>query len=227
MRRKKEPEQDLSREIPIPSADETLTTPEILVVPSSAVQSSSTSIPISLGASSSSGVKRTYSESTAVPNSPGVSSGSGVKRAHGESIVHDDEEQPGSRARISNLIAGLTVWMLQKMTKFAMVMGFQMNGCHPETHMSQKMVIEAKRKEMKRFKRMKVYRVVTRESMEWDDEEKMISIKWVIIKKLQKNCKYSQLHTNAFLTTTTTPTPTNTTIALQHDSNQHERVGAL
>ena len=32
-------------------------------------------------ASSSSGVKRTYSESTALPNLPGVTSGSGVKRA--------------------------------------------------------------------------------------------------------------------------------------------------
>ena len=62
---------------------------------------------ISPGASSSSGVKRTYSESTALPNSLGVSSGSRVKRAHGESVVNDDEEQPGTRARISNLIAGL------------------------------------------------------------------------------------------------------------------------
>ena len=44
--------------------------------------------------------------------------------------------------------------------------------------MSQKMVIEAKRKEMERFKRMKVYRVVTRESMERDEEVKMVSIKW-------------------------------------------------
>ena len=52
-------------------------------------------------------MKRTYCESTALPNSPGVSSGSGVKRAHGESIVNDDEEQLGTRARISNLIAGL------------------------------------------------------------------------------------------------------------------------
>ena len=32
--------------------------------------------------------------------------------------------------------------------------------------MSQKMVLQAKRKEMERFKRMKVYRVVSRESME-------------------------------------------------------------
>ena len=62
------------------------------------IPSSSTSTPISPRASSSSGVKRTYSESTALPNSPGVSSGSGVKRAHGESIVNDDEEQPGTRA---------------------------------------------------------------------------------------------------------------------------------
>ena len=33
--------------------------------------------------------------------------GSGVKRAHGESNVNHDEEQPGTRARISTLIAGL------------------------------------------------------------------------------------------------------------------------
>ena len=48
---------------------------------------------------------------------------------------------------------------------------------------SQKMVIEAKRKEMERFKRMKMFRVVTREFMERDEEEKMISIKWVITNK--------------------------------------------
>ena len=69
--------------------------------------SSSTLTPISPKASSSSGVKRSYSESTALPNSRGVSSCSGVKRVHGESIVNDDEEQLGTRARISNLIAGL------------------------------------------------------------------------------------------------------------------------
>ena len=49
--------------------------------------------------------------------------------------------------------------------------------------MSQKMVIDAKRKEMERFKRMKVYRVVTRESMRRDEEGQMISIKWVITNK--------------------------------------------
>ena len=62
-----------------PSADDTLTSPEIFVLPSDAIPSSSTSIPISPGASTSSGVKRTYSESTALPNSLSVSSGSGVK----------------------------------------------------------------------------------------------------------------------------------------------------
>ena len=75
-----EPEQDLSGEIPISSADETLTTPEVLAAPSGVIPSSSNSTPISPGASSTSGVKRTYSESTALPNSPGLSSGSGVKR---------------------------------------------------------------------------------------------------------------------------------------------------
>ena len=36
---------------------------------------------------------------------------------------------------------------------------------------------------MEIFKRMKVYRVVTRESMKRDEEGKMISIKWVITNK--------------------------------------------
>ena len=85
-----EPEQDLSGEIPIPSADEMLTTPEIPAAPSGVIPSSSNS--------SSSGVKRTYSESTALPNSIGVSSGRGVKRAHGECVLIDEEEQPGTRA---------------------------------------------------------------------------------------------------------------------------------
>ena len=52
-----EPEQDLSGEIPIPSADETVTPPEILVVPSGSIPSSSTSILIS-----SSSVKRTHGQ---------------------------------------------------------------------------------------------------------------------------------------------------------------------
>ena len=47
----------------------------------------------------------------------------------------------------------------------------------PETHVSQKMVIKAKRKEMERFKRVKVYRVVTRESMDRDEEGNVISTK--------------------------------------------------
>ena len=67
-----EPEQDLSGEIPIPSADETLTLSETPVVPSSLNPPSSTPIPTSPGASSSSGVMRTHNESTALPNSPGV-----------------------------------------------------------------------------------------------------------------------------------------------------------
>ena len=60
-----EPEQDLSGEIPIPSANDMLTPPEIFVLPSSSTPSSSTSTPISPGVSSSSGVKRPYSESAA------------------------------------------------------------------------------------------------------------------------------------------------------------------
>ena len=59
----------------------------------------------------------------------------------------------------------------------------RLSSWYPETHMSQKMLIETKRKEMERFKRMKVYRVVTRESMERDEEGKMISIKCVVTNK--------------------------------------------
>ena len=98
-------------------------------MPSGVIPSSSSPIQISPGASSSCGVKRTYSESTALPNllgitsgsgvkracnestapsnPPVVSSGSGLKRAHEKSTANGDEEQPGTRARISNLIAGL------------------------------------------------------------------------------------------------------------------------
>ena len=99
------PEQVLSGEIPIPSADETLTTSEIPAAPFGESVKFDVNSDLS-GSLNKQGVKRMYSESTALPNSPGVSSGSGVKRAHGERIVNDDEEQPGIRARISNLIAG-------------------------------------------------------------------------------------------------------------------------
>ena len=132
-----------------------LTPPEIPVVPSGSTSSSSTSIPISPAVSSSSGVKRTYSESTALPNSPGVSSGSGVKRAHGESIVNDDEKQPGTRAPISNLFAGLHGVDAAEDNEMCSGEGMNeewLSSWYPETHMSQKMVIEAKRKEMERFK---------------------------------------------------------------------------
>ena len=49
-----EPEQALSGEVPSRSADETLTTPKTLGVPSGAIPSRSTPFPISPGASSSS-----------------------------------------------------------------------------------------------------------------------------------------------------------------------------
>ena len=89
-----------------------------------------------------------------------------MRRAHGESIVTDEEEQPGTRAldfsadcrstRSGRCGDGITdEWL---------------SSWYPGTHMSQKMVIEAKRKEMDRFNRMKVYRAVTRESMERDEE---------------------------------------------------------
>ena len=57
-RAREEPAQDLSCEIPIPSADEMQTNPEIPHVPSSVIPSSSIPVQISPGASSSGGVKR-------------------------------------------------------------------------------------------------------------------------------------------------------------------------
>ena len=182
-RARQEPAQDLSGEIPILRDDETLTNSEILAVPPGVIPSSSIPVRISPGAASSSGVKRTYSESIALPNLPGVTSSNSVKRAHGESVVTDDEEQPGTRARISNLIAGLHGVDTAEDDEICNGDGSPdkwLSSWYPETHMSQKMVIEAKRKEMERFKRMKVYRVVTRESMKRDEEGKMLSIKWVI-----------------------------------------------
>ena len=63
------------------------------------------------------------------------------------------------------------------------ITGEWLSSWYPETHVGLKMVIEAKRMDMKRFNRMEVYRVVTRKPMEKDEEEKMISIRWVITKK--------------------------------------------
>ena len=128
-----EPEQDLSAELPIPSADGTLTTPEIPVLPSDAIPSSSTSI----------------------PNSPGVSSGSGLKRAHGESVVNDDGEQPGTRALVSNLIAGLHGVDAAEDDEICNCDGIPdewLSSWYPETHMSQKMVTQGNGKIQKGWK---------------------------------------------------------------------------
>ena len=69
-----EPAQDLSGEIPIPSADETLTIP--IPVPVDVIPPNSSSGQIFQEASSSSGLKRQYNESTTKPNLPGVMSDS-------------------------------------------------------------------------------------------------------------------------------------------------------
>ena len=148
--------------------------------------SESTALPNSPGVSSGSGVKRACSESTTPPNLPVVSSGSGLKRAQEKSTANDEEEQPGTRARNSTLIAslnGVDAAEDNEICNGDEVPDGWLSSWYPETHMSQKMVIEAKRKEMERFKRMKVYRVVTRESLKRDEEGKMISIKWVITNK--------------------------------------------
>ena len=70
-----EPAQDLSGEIPIPSADGTLTNPEIPLVPSGVIPSTSI------------GVKRPYTESTTMSHPPGASSDSDAKRACNESTA--------------------------------------------------------------------------------------------------------------------------------------------
>ena len=49
--------------------------------------------------------------------------------------------------------------------------------------MDSTLVHAAKRKELDRFKRMKVHPVVTRRSMEKDADRKMVSVKWVVTKK--------------------------------------------
>ena len=202
-RAREEPAQDLSGEIPIPSADETLTNPEIPLVPSGVIPSTSipnqfsrsgvkrpytesTTMSNTPAASSDCDAKRACSESTALPNTPVVSMGSGLKRTHEKDPANDDEEQRGSRARISTLIAGLhgvDIADYDEICNGNEVPDEWLDSWSPETHMSQKLVIEAKRKEMDRFKKMKVYRVVTRESMKIDKEGKMISIKWVITNK--------------------------------------------
>ena len=100
-------------------------------------------------------MKRTYSESTALPNLPGVTSGSGLKRAHEKSSANDGEEQHGTRARISTLIAGLHGVDTAEDDEICSgdeVPDEWLSSWYPETHMSQKMVIEATRKEMERFK---------------------------------------------------------------------------
>ena len=71
------------------------------------------------------------------------------------------------------------MWMLRKVAKYAMAVQIRdewLSSWYPETYTNQKMEIEAKRKDMERFKRMKVYRVVTRESMGWNEEGEMIRI---------------------------------------------------
>ena len=125
--------------------------------------SESTALPNLPGITSGSGVKRACNESIVSPNSPIVSSGSGLKRAHEKSSANDDEEQPDTRARISTLIAGLHGVDAAEDDEIC-------NGTLRLIRV-RKMVIEAKRKEMERFKRMKVYRVVTRESVKRDEEK--------------------------------------------------------
>ena len=70
---------------------------------------------------------------------------------HTVNVVYDDGEQPGTRARISNLIAGLHGVDAAEGDEICNGDGIPdewLSSWYPETHMSQRMVIKAKRKEM-------------------------------------------------------------------------------
>ena len=95
-------------------------------------------------------MKRACGESTALPNPPVVSSGRGLRRGHEKGTASDDEEQPGTRARIPTLIAGLhgvDAAEDDEICNGDEVHDEWLSSWYPETHMSHKMVIEAKRKE--------------------------------------------------------------------------------
>ena len=97
------------------------------------------------GVTSGNDVKRACNESTARPNPPVVSSGNGLKRAHEKSTANDDEEQPGTGARISNLIAGLQGVDAAEDDEICNgdeVPDEWLSSWYPETHMSQKTVLE-------------------------------------------------------------------------------------
>ena len=60
--------------------------------------------------------------------------------------MNDDDEQPGTRARISALLAGLHGVNAAEDYEIHSGNGIKdewLSSCYPETHMSQKMVIEA------------------------------------------------------------------------------------
>ena len=105
-----------------------------------------------------------------------MSSGSGLKRSHDESFMNDDEEQLVTRVRISALIAGIhgvNVAEDDEICSGAGITDEWLSSWYPETHMSQKMVIGATRKEMERLQKIEgVSRVATRKSMERDEEGK-------------------------------------------------------
>ena len=99
-----------------------------------------------------------------------------------------------TRARISALIAGLhgvNAAEDDEDSNRDAVTEEWLSSWYPETHMSQKMVIEATRKDMERFKRMKVYRVVTRQSMRGDEEGKKDQYQVVITREDRRgaNCQ--------------------------------------
>ena len=159
-----EPVQDSSVEMPFPSADETSATSGVTAATPDSNPSGSPSVSVS----------------------PGVSSSIGVKRGLGESAMNDYDQQPATRARIAALVArlhGVDSAEGDETNTGEWIDDEWMSPWDPEPLMDSTLVHAAKRKELDRFKRMTVYRVVKRRSMEKDADGKMISAKSVVTNK--------------------------------------------
>ena len=160
-----DPPQELSGEIPIPTADEAMIDVDQTGAMPSTSSSGTSPASVSASAPSDGGVKRGRS---------------------GEAM--DEEEQPAVRARLSAMIASLHGVDVAEDDEATNCQGnwFKddwMSSWASEPILDPKMVEAAKRDELSRFARMNVYRVVTRESMENDADGKMISVKWVVTNK--------------------------------------------
>ena len=134
------PEQDLSGEIPIPSADETLTSPEIQGVfqfDSAKFDSNSDLFWSFFKQWRAAYIQWEYRAA----EFPSCLVRQRCERAHGESIVTDEEEQAGTRALISTLIVRLHGVDVAEDSEISSGDGMTdewLSSWYPETHVSQK-----------------------------------------------------------------------------------------